>query len=396
MTYWSLIAAASLCIWAYLLVGRGGFWRADQRLDGLPGPRETWPAVIALVPARDEAEVVGRCIKTLLDQDYPGDLRVILIDDHSTDGTGACARDAASGTLRPDALTVIRSGSLPPGWAGKVWALAEGLRAAAGVAPDARYVWLTDADIAHDPVNLRRLVDKAEVEDLDLVSQMVVLVSDGLWARLLIPAFVYFFQKLYPFRWVNAPRHPLAAAAGGCVLLHRQALSRIAGFDAIQGALIDDCSLARAIKSRGREGGGRIWLGLTRSATSLRPYHGLPGIWRMVARSAYTQLRYSKVLLVGTLLGMAMTYVAPPLIVLAWPWHGASAAAVLAGLAWLLMALSFLPILRLYGQSAGFAPFLPLAGLLYGAMTLDSALAHWRGRGGAWKGRLKSSPHQAN
>jgi hopene-associated glycosyltransferase HpnB len=396
MTYLSLIAVISLGIWVYLLVFRGKFWLSDQRLDGSPCRRDAWPAVVALVPARDEAEVVGRCIKTLLDQDYPGDLRVILIDDHSTDATGRIARDAASGTVRPDALTIIRSESLPPGWAGKVWALSEGLRAAEDSAPDARYVWLTDADIAHDPVNLRRLVGKAEVDDLDLVSQMVVLVSDGLWARLLIPAFVYFFQKLYPFRWVNEPRHALAAAAGGCVLLRRGALRRIAGFDVIKDALIDDCSLAKAVKSDGREGGGRIWLGLTRSATSLRPYHGLRGIWRMVARSAYTQLRYSKLLLFGTLLGMAMTYVAPPLLVLAWPWHGVSIAAILAGLAWLLMLLSFLPILRLYGQPAVFAPFLPLAGILYGAMTLDSAIAHWRGRGGAWKGRIETSPHQTN
>ncbi len=394
MMYWSLIAAASLSIWIYLLVMRGGFWRADQRLDGPPDKREAWPEVIALVPARNEAEVVGRCIESLLNQDYPGELRVILIDDHSTDGTGRCARAAASGTLRPEAITVIGSEPLPPGWAGKVWALSEGLRAADGRTPDARYLWLTDADIVHDPVNLRRLVGKAEVEDLDLVSQMVVLLSDGFWARLLIPAFVYFFQKLYPFRWVNEPHRAPAAAAGGCVLLRRRALTRIGGFNAIQGALIDDCSLAAAIKSRGRNGAGRIWLGLTRSATSLRRYHGLRGIWRMVARSAYTQLRYSKVLLLGTLLGMAMTYVAPPLILLALPLHGFPVAGGLAGLAWLLMALSFLPILRLYGQPAGFAPLLPVAGLLYGAMTMDSAIAHWRGRGGAWKGRLEPSSHQ--
>ncbi len=387
MMYWSVIAAASLTIWAYLFVLRGGFWRADQRLDGTPGPRDTWPPVVALVPARDEAEVVGRCIETLLNQDYPGELRVFLIDDHSTDGTASQARGGASVTMRPEGLTVIRSRTLPPGWKGKVWALSEGLRAAGAL--DARYIWLTDADIAHDPINLRRLVGKAEAEDLDLVSQMVVLVSDGLWARLLIPAFVYFFQKLYPFRWVNDAGDSLAAAAGGCVLLRKDALGQIGGFDAIQGALIDDCSLAKAIKTRGREGGGRIWLGLTRSATSLRPYHGLPGIWRMVARSAYTQLRYSKALLFGTLLGMSMTYIAPPLIALAWPWHGDSGAAFLAGAAWLLMTVSFVPILRLYGQPLVFAPFLPIAGALYGAMTLESALAHWRGRGGAWKGRVE-------
>ena len=396
MSYWSFFAALSLLIWIYLIALRGGFWRADQRLDGAPGRREAWPGVVALVPARNEAAVVGRCIETLLDQDYPGDLRVILIDDHSTDETGARAREAAAGTRRAEALTVIRSGPLPAGWAGKVWALSEGLRAAAEYAPEARYVWLTDADIAHDPLNLRRLAGKAEAEDLDLVSQMVVLVSDGLWARLLIPAFVYFFQKLYPFRWVNAPGHALAAAAGGCVLLRRRALARIDGFEAIRGALIDDCSLAKAVKTRGRDGGGRIWLGLTRSATSLRPYHGLRGIWRMVARSAYTQLRHSKLLLLGTLLGMAITYVAPPAIVLALPWHGAMPAAALAGAAWLLMTASFLPILRLYDQPWGFAPLLPVAGLLYGAMSADSAIAHWRGRGGAWKGRLKPSSNQVN
>lgn len=385
------LSLLSLAIWIYLIAARGGFWRARERLDGPPDDRPEWPSVAALVPARNEAEVLRESLATVLQQDYPGPFHVILIDDHSDDGTADIARQTAADLGHETQLTVMRSNPLPPGWAGKVWALSEGFRQVPATAPTYEYLLLTDADIAHDAINLRRLVGKARSEDLDLVSQMVVLVSEGFWARLLIPAFVLFFQKLYPFAWVNDPANRTAAAAGGCVLLDRRAIERIGGFQGLHDALIDDCTLAALIKRKGREGGGRLWLGLTTAAESLRPYHGLQGIWRMVARSAYTQLRRSPVLLAGTIVGMAVIYWIPPIAVLYGWILGAQPVIALGAAAWGLMLLAFLPILRLYNQSIFLAPLLPLAGLMYSLMTVDSAIAHWRGRGGAWKGRMRGT-----
>ncbi len=383
------LSLLSLIIWIYLIAFRGGFWRARERLDGPPGDLDPWPAVAALVPARNEAEVLRQSLSTLLRQDYPGPFHVILIDDHSDDGTADIARRTAADLGQGARLTVTRSDPLPPGWAGKVWALSEGFRQARETVPDYEYLLLTDADIAHDAVNLRRLVAKARAEDRDLVSQMVVLVSEGFWARLLIPAFVLFFQKLYPFAWVNDPARRTAAAAGGCVLLDRRAIGRIGGFQGLHDALIDDCTLAALIKREGRKGGGRLWLGLTTAAESLRPYHGLQGIWRMVARSAYTQLRHSPILLAGTVFGMATIYWVPPIAVLYGSIAGVPAVAGLGAMAWCLMLIAFFPTLRLYKQPISLTPLLPLAGLLYSLMTVGSAISHWRGRGGAWKGRVQ-------
>jgi hopene-associated glycosyltransferase HpnB len=385
------LSLLSLSIWIYLIAARGGFWRARERLDGPPGNLPEWPSVAALVPARNESEVLRESLSTLLRQNYPGPFHVILIDDHSEDGTADIARQAAIDLGQESRLTVTQSGPLPSGWAGKVWALSEGLQQAPAVAPAYEYLLLTDADIAHDAFNLRRLVAKARSNDLDLVSQMVVLVSEGFWARLLIPAFVLFFQKLYPFAWVNDPAQGTAAAAGGCVLLDRRAIERIGGFQGLHDALIDDCTLAALIKQKGRDGGGRLWLGLTTAAESLRPYHGLQGIWQMVTRSAYTQLRRSPILLAGTVLGMVLIYWIPPIAALYGWIIGAPPITIMAVAAWSLMLLAFLPILRLYKQSILLAPLLPLAGLMYSLMTIDSAIAHWRGRGGAWKGRIRNT-----
>ena len=382
------LAVLPLLAWVYLLLFHGGFWRGRERLDGTPGTLAAWPAVVALVPARNEADVIGRAVASLLGQDYPGDLKVILIDDHSDDGTAAVAEAAAESSGQAERLLIRSSRDLPAGWLGKPWALSEGLRHADELAAEAPYVWLTDADIAHDPQNLKRLVATAETGDLDLTSQMVLLQAQGFWARLLIPAFVFFFQKLYPFAWVGDHERKLAGSAGGCVLLRRKALKAAGGFAVIKDALIDDCTLAQAVRERGRPGGGRLFLALTTSAFSLRPYDGLGGVWRMVARSAYTQLKHSPLLLFGTLLGMALVYLLGPGILLTLPWHGALGPAALGLLAWAMMAGAFLPTLRLYRQPAGFAWLLPLAGLLYAAMTFESALAHWQGRGGAWKGRV--------
>ncbi|MEM7224726.1 MAG: glycosyltransferase [Pseudomonadota bacterium] len=382
MLDWLQIATyLSLLIWIYLLTLHGRFWRCDQRLAPSGGERPAWPDVTALIPARDEADVIGRALGSVLAQDYPGRLRVILIDDHSADGTAQAARLAADGDGR---LEVLSARDLPPGWSGKLWALQNGYEEA-GRVPG--YVWLSDADIAHQPDVLRNLVAKAEADGLDLVSVMVVLSCQGFWERLLIPPFVLFFQKLYPFAWVNDPRARTAAAAGGCVLLSEPALAEIGGFRAIKDALIDDCALAAAIKRR--PGARGIWLGLTRGSVSIRPYGGLAPIWHMVARSAYTQLRYSPLLLAGCLVAMAVTYLVPPVAAVAGLTSGTPALAAVALLIWALIAFAAWRCVRFYGQSGVFAVLLPLAALFYSLMTLDSALRYWIGRGGQWKGRAQ-------
>ncbi len=377
-------ALLSLVIWLVLLLFRGGFWRAGQGLPAVAAAPSQWPTVVAVVPARDEAAVIERSLGSLLAQDYLGKLSIVLVDDASTDGTGALAEALAR--TREDRLTVMAGAELAAGWTGKLWALAQGVARATADHPEAHYLLLTDADIAHDPGVVRRLVAQAEATGCDLVSVMARLDSTGFWARLLIPAFVFFFQKLYPFPWVNDPRKATAAAAGGCVLVRWAALAEAGGIAAIRGALIDDCTLAQVIKHR--PGGPHpIWLGFDDGVASLRPYRDLGEIWHMVARTAYTQLAYSPLALAGTVLGMVLVYLVPPAAALAWPWHG-DALAGCAGLAgWLIMAAIFLPALRRYGEPAALAVLLPLAGLLYTLMTLDSARRHWFGRGGAWKGR---------
>jgi hopene-associated glycosyltransferase HpnB len=345
-----------------------------------------------VVPARDEAAHVAACLGSLLAQDYRGSLRVILVDDGSTDGTGAVAARIARSLPADRRMRVIPGVPPPAGerWAGKVWAMAQGLRAAGS--PDAGgYVLFTDADIAWEgPDTLRRLVAAAEGDDRDLVSQMALLRAATGWERIVVPAFVYFFAQLYPFRRVNAPGSRTAAAAGGCMLIRREVLDRAGGVAAIRGALIDDVALGRLIKGQR----GRSWLGLTRAVVSVRPYPGLASLWQMVARSAYTQLRYSPALLAGTLLGLLFLYALPPagaiagLLALAAGGGGPAALAAGAGLAgWALMSLSFVPMLRLYRLSPLRAPGLPLIALLYAAMTADSARRHYAGRGAQWRGR---------
>jgi hopene-associated glycosyltransferase HpnB len=379
MTWLSAIAALSLAAWIYLLLGRGFFWLTRERLPAdLPSP-SMWPAIAVLIPARDEAATIAAAIAGLCGQDYPGRVSITLVDDSSSDGTAAIARAAA-----PEKnLEIVAAPPLQEGWTGKIWALHNGLAHLDRAAPDAAYVLLTDADIAHPPDLLRRLVALAERDRRDLVSLMVKLNCATLWERLLIPAFVYFFRKLYPFAAVNDERSRVAAAAGGCMLVRRGALNRIGGFTALRGALIDDCTLASALKTQG----GRLWLGLADASLSLRVYDKLADIWAMVARSAYAQLRHSPLLLLGTVIGLAIIYLAPPLIALLYPMHGDSAAALLAGTAWLAMTISFVPMLAYYRLSWPWALTLPLAALLYIAMTIDSARRHAKGAGGAWKGR---------
>lgn len=377
-----LLSGLSLAAWLYLVFAHARFWLADQRLDDSCAPPERWPAVTALVPARDEADVIERSLGSLLDQDYPGPFRVILVDDESADGTAKAAERLAAAHPRGDRAHVETAAPRPAGWVGKMWALECGARRAEREAPDAEYWLLTDADVAHSRANLRRLVAKARAERLDLVSLMVRLCAERGWEKLLVPAFVYFFQKLYPFPAVNDPRRRSAGAAGGCALVRREALARAGGFGALRGEVIDDCALARAIKR-----GGPIWLGLTRSERSIRPYAGLSGVWQMVARSAFTQLRHSWALLAGTVLGLALLYLLPPIVALGYPSHGDVVAALLALTAWVTMAISFAPTLALYDRPAWWGLALPVAGALYTGMTLDSARRHRRAEGAVWKGR---------
>jgi len=365
------IGAASLASWIYLLFFRGDFWR----IPPTPGPplRDVTRSVAAVVPARNEEAVVGQSISSLLAQDYPGPFHIILADDHSTDATAR-----AAGTH--ERLAIVPARPVPSGWTGKLWAVSEGLQHAQRLNPE--YLLLTDADIVHAPDSLSRLIARAEASDLDLTSSMVKLHCKTAAERALIPAFVFFFFMLYPPAWIANRRHKTAGAAGGCLLIRRQALERIGGIAAIRGELIDDCALARAIKP-----GGNVWLGLTNHAHCVRPYHSFADIGRMISRSAFTQLRYSALLLAGTILGMAVIYLAPPLLLLTR--HSLAVALGLA--AWALMTISFIPILRFYGRSAVTAPALPLIALFYIGATVHSALRYWTGRGGEWKGRFQAT-----
>ena len=380
------IGVVALGIWLYLLFARGGFWLARERDDRRePSEPAAWPAVTAVVPARDEADVIARSIGSLLAQDYPGPFQVIVVDDQSADGTAEAARAAAAGQGAEQRLDVIKGAPLPAGWTGKLWALSQGVdRATAEQAP--RYVWLTDADIGHAPENLRHLVARAEHRGLKLIALMVKLHCSTWPERLLIPAFVFFFQMLFPFAWVNDPGNKTAAGAGGCMLINREALERAGGIALVRAEIIDDCALARKLKSQ-----GPIWLGLGTRAESLRPYVTVAQIGRMISRSAYAQLGYSPLVLAGTLLGMALTYLAPPLLALFG--HGLPREA--GGLAWLLMAVSFQPMLRLYRRSPLWGVVLPLIGAIYSLFTLQSALDVWRGKGGMWKGRAQALAGQA-
>ncbi len=378
----SLIAFAAFAAWGWLTLLRGGFWRADARLSDRPDPA-AWPEVVAIIPARNEAETIGDVIRAHMAADYPGKLSVILADDGSTDGTADIARAAAGSARSFDVVTVP---TLPAGWSGKLWAVENGLKRAKEIAPGAKYILLTDADIGFARDTLSRLVAKAEDENLALASLMARLDSRGPWASFLIPAFIYFFQKLYPFPRANDTDDNMAAAAGGCMLVRRSAIDEIGGMAAIKEKLIDDCAIARAVKDLTPT--TKIWLGLANDeAVSLRDNRELSSIWNMVARTAYAQLGFSPLLLVGTVLGMVLIYLAAPMILLTAFWHWNFAALFYAAGACALMANTYWPTLRLYGRAPWETALLPVAAGLYTAMTISSALRHWRGEGAQWKGR---------
>jgi hypothetical protein len=355
-----ILGALALAIWLYLLLGRGGFWLSSERDDGEPPPVKDWPKLAVVIPARDEAQSIGACIGSLLQQDYAGEWTIILVDDGSSDGTAAIALETAAALAPPsltlpgsrgteregDLLDVVTGGPLPAGWSGKLWALKQGIEVAGRMAPE--YFLLSDADIVYAPDTL---------------------------------AFIFFFEMLYPFAWINRAQAATAGAAGGCMLVRADTLARAGGIDAIRNALIDDCALAGILKAH-----GPIWLGLTERVASIRPYPGFEDIRRMVARSAYAQLRYSPLILLGVLAGMGVTYLAPPLIAL----FGAGWARILSLAAWLLMAIAFQPTLRFYRVSPLWGIGLPAIAFCYTLFTLDSALQYARGQGGLWKGRVQA------
>ncbi len=377
----SLVSGLSLAAWIYLIAFRGRFWRSSPVLERR-APADA-AKVAAIVPARNEAALIARGLGSLLHQDYAGEFAIVLIDDNSTDGTAAIAA-SLDGSGR---LNVVRGAPLPAGWSGKLWAVHQGLGHPAAKSAD--FLFLTDADIEHEPDHLQALVAKAGSEGLDLVSEMVRLHCETTVERALIPAFVFFFQMLYPFPWVNDPHRTLAGAAGGCMLLRREALEKAGGFAAMRAARIDDCTLAALLKPH-----GAIWLGLGTESHSLRDYRQLGEIWRMVARSAYVQLRFSPWRLLGATLVMTFLYAGPVGGLLYGLWTENVWLAMPTLLASLLMLTAYVPTLRLYSLNPLRAFSLPIAALFYTLMTLDSARRHYGGRGGAWKGRHYSAPGQ--
>jgi hopene-associated glycosyltransferase HpnB len=381
-----LLASMVLAIWPYLLLGRGAFWLGRERDEAIGG-RGPWPAITAVIPARDEAECVGETVTSLLRQDYAGEFHVVLVDDQSRDGTAEVARAAAAALGAIDRLTVLPGRTLPAGWTGKLWAQSQGVEAAEAGPRPPELILLTDADIVYAPGELAKLAARAQAGGYVLTSLMAKLRCESFAERMFVPAFIFFFQMLYPFAWANDPRRSTAAAAGGCMLVRREKLRAAGGMASIRSALIDDCALAKELKAQ-----GPIWIGLTDGVRSVRAYPAVEDIRRMVSRTAYAQLRYSPLLLAGTILGLAMTYLAPVLLTV----FATGLAKILGIAAWLLMALAFQPILRFYRVSPLWGLALPAIAATYMAFTLDSAYQHARGRGGMWKGRAQANLKDAD
>ena len=378
-----MIAAAFAClslfIWLYLVLARGGFWRAPLHILKVDISQVPPRRIAVVIPARNEAEVVHAPVFSLLTQDFPSPLHVFLVDDWSSDGTAAAARAAAerAGTL--ERLTILQAVPLPSGWTGKMWAIAQGVSRALAIDPD--YVLFSDADIRHGERSVAELVSIAEAGKYDLVSYMVRLASDTIAEKALIPAFVFFFLMLYPPAWISSRASRTAGAAGGCILIRPVTLRRIGGIEAIRNEVIDDCALAAAVKRTG----GSLWMGLTRETQSIRSYGGFHEIRRMISRTAFNQLRHSTLLLLATIIGLCITYLAPPLLILS----RRPGAMIMGGTAWALMTAAYLPMVRFYKRSFLWPVLLPAIAAFYLFATVDSAVRYWRGVGGVWKGRAQ-------
>ena len=378
-----LIAIASLTIWLGLYFFWGQFW---QGVRLIPNRKKLnlYPHIWAIIPARDEADVIAASLSSVLKQDYPGLLSVVLVDDNSSDNTVTIARSTVEQIATERPLTIISGQPLPSGWKGKLWALKQGINYATQQEPKPDYFLFTDADIQHHNSNLTELITQAQTEKLDLVSLMVLLRCQSFWEKFLIPAFIFFFQQLYPFKLANNPQSFVAAAAGGCILIKATTLEKIGGIAAVKNALIDDCTLAKKVKSNG----GKIWLGLTDKTVSLRPYDSLKSIWDLVARTAFDWLNYSWLLLIGTIFGMALVYLVPPLALIWGVITYNLTLIVIGAIALMIMSLAYLPTIRLYRLSPLWTCCLSAIALLYGLMTIDSAIKHFQGKGGFWKGRV--------
>jgi hopene-associated glycosyltransferase HpnB len=376
------IAALPLIIWTCLAFARGGFWRLAPFVDARSPSPAPARRVVIVIPARDEAAAIGATVTSLATQSFSGFLHLIVVDDASTDGTAKIAAAAASRSGFSSHLTVVHAAALPPGWTGKLWALAQGVAAAAQFAPD--YLLFTDADILHSRDSVETLVSRAERDERDLVSHMVRLSTVTRVERLLIPAFVFFFFKLYPPRWIADSSKRTAGAAGGCVLIRPRMLERIGGVEAIRSQIIDDCSLAGAVK----QAGGRVWLGLSPESRSLRVYRSAAEVGAMISRTAFSQLRHSYLLLIATALGLLCTYLAPVAMLLT----GNPVVMALGLLAWGLMSLCYLPMVRFYQLPPFWCLCLPLIAVFYLGSVVHSAVQYARGRGGYWKGRMQDAP----
>jgi hopene-associated glycosyltransferase HpnB len=378
-----VVATISLAAWVYLVGCHGGFWITSRYNDlAAPDMRSAWPDIIAVVPARDEAQTIGDCIGSVLSQPYAGKLSVVLVDDQSSDGTAELAAATAMALGASDRLTIISGQTPPAGWTGKLWALKQGINQLEQSGAMPTYVLLTDADIVYSGDVVSRLVARAETEQLAMTSIMARLRCKSFAERFLIPAFIFFFQMLYPFAWVARGDRATAAAAGGCVLARWSALRAAGGIDAIRGSLIDDCAMGRLLKSQ-----GPVWLGFSKDVSSIRASATFSEVGHMISRSAYAQLRFSPVLLVGTIVAMTVIYLAPAWLMVV----GASVTRLMALAAWALMAISFQPTLRYYECSPLWGVFLPAIALTYLIYTINSAYQYYMGRGGMWKGRAQAN-----
>lgn len=375
--------AVPALIWIYLLLGRGRFWRTSES-KAPAAAQDLKSRVAVVVPARNEAAVIAESLKSLL-QPAGNSLHVYFVDDGSSDGTTQIARHTAASLGKVELLTILEGQPLPPGWSGKLWAVSQGVAAARSFYPE--FILLTDADIVHSAGTIPALIAIAETGGYDLVSFMVKLHCRSIAEKFLIPAFVFFFFMLYPPAWTADVRHATAGAAGGCLLIRSQALERIGGMDAVRGEIIDDCALARAVKRNG----GKVWLGLTEASASIRSYGSFAEIGRMISRTAFNQLRHSSLLLLGTVLGLAITYLAPPGLL----FSARTGPIILGAAAWTLMTISYWPMIRFYRLNPLWALTLPLAAVFYMGATVHSAAKYWQGRGGEWKGRAQDRGHPA-